>query len=662
MRIVVYFAFLSCLLLASIPARAEFDSPLMAGQIRPPIEDFESYSIAARFQAGIVPRDDVGFAEAMRRLGQVVTDPEAAATVGMANGVVVVSIAKGLAAFAVLRGQQGAALILLLRAHELDPRDTVTLEMIAGLVISMGLPNEGRAILAEIERIGPDNEGGMIDAEAVRHYLGGYAEYLHGNIDIAEDMVRDAWDLDPGIQEAPDLLAMIEIVRGNQAAAHEIIIDDFWSGIPKGRVMAIYKSKETEIVTPASMGSVDYSDLSMFMIPAADLFDLSKGKAGKLPRFPDPETAYDQFTWSTAFSRTFYAEGNRSYDMTVPYQPLREAIGVGQMDRMDYFVAYYMDYRITRLWLDEPEVRDLWDKANAEWVALQPVIFALQAKFAAMTPPGTECGDRIYASQVVLAEMRAAAAGYRTAFENFYRTHGLYASALARNVGNDQHSQWLEVYAEAMSMTHWSLYYKQLEHAYAVGSTGCVSSGSPLEFEIPEWEEGDNDCPAWLQGKGVEVKLGETPLVEGAEAGLSFSLGLSCESWSVEVSGEVVEVPFFGSLSMFGQAEFARSAGVTVYSGFKLEQGLLGGVQTGLYAEVDADGSVRDIGAKGSITEKLAIDGPTGNLIPIDIQLASQEMKFTFLSDPVVASGPKVFVGDRIKVLPPQIVPPPLRP
>lgn len=656
-------AIVSACLLVTAPVEAQATSPKQLGQVSASLEDFASDTMMAVAQGGMIVPEALTFAQAMRRLNQGKLDAAASASVSFAAGLNKAAVARGYAALALLRGQQGSALIFLLRAAELAPKDTDTLEMLAGLVIGMGLANEGRAILAEIDRLGPDNKGGAINAEVVRKYLKGYADYLNGNYDDAIRAFYEAGQGDPKLTLVDSAIAVVELKRGNRAKAAKSVADMVWKGLPKKRLVLIRRYKDAEIVTPATLANMNLEMGDYLQIPAADLFNISKGKPSALPKFPDPETPEDLLKWQKVFERQFHEAGLKFYDMTIPYQPLTQELGRKSTEDLGAFVATNLRSRMITLSASEPEMMELWRSAEKERKAMEAVVKAINDAYTKQVNEETarakgslSCGRQRQLITDTLSRRRAAAVSFKNAFDRFYRLHGQYATALAMQTPIKAHRKLLENYAKSRAMQYWSTYYNQIYFAYTVYvSDSCFKDGSGLSSTMAVEEPIDDQCPEWMQGKGVEIKLGGGPVVEGAEP-VGLTMGLSCDTWNLELSGEIADIPGVGSLSVFAQAEYARAGALTLYGGFKAETAVMGGIQTGIYGTIDSDGSLIDMGGKGSITGKIA--DQTGGRIPVDVGFASEEMKFSILPEAWAKPGPKIKVGDPIKIKPKPKAPP----
>lgn len=642
---------------SAVGVRAEPRSLLDLGHIPLPSEAVDSNASMSTFAGGTVPPETISFADAMQRLRSSLTDADAAATVAVAAGLDLPAIARGYAAALILAGKPGAALIMLLRADELKPGDPDTLEMIAGLVISMGLANEGRAILGELERLGPPDEGGPVKGEVVRSVLSGYAKFLNGDNEGALRDLDTALEGDPFLPEAERAIEVVQLKLGNRDAAVATAERGLWARLPKKRLMAIYRHKDTEQVTPATLGQVDRDELSYLQIPAQDLYDLSHGRPGVLPKYPDPTTPEEMEVWRNDYYPNVIQRADRiSYEMILPLQPIRDEMAKHFSDDVNAHLASVIEVRIGRFRLDEPEVMNLWELAQKEREAMQAAILQISNEHSkATSKPNMTCGDWRSITTATLAKKRTATEPYRRTFASFFRLDGYYATALTAVVRHDAYRLSLEVWAQSRAMRYWMQYYGDLQLAYQdFFPAECLAGPADMDEEPAIWDREwvgpeEDDCPDQLKGRGLDIKLDKVAAKAAGtgaspSSALQFSMGLSCDAASLEMSAELGNIPWIGSLSIFAQGEYSRAAGTTVYSGFKAENELVGGVQTGLYGTVTGDGYY-DAGAKGSLNLKAGLDKLTGGLIPADIILSQEEMKFPVLPVAWMPPAPKIPIG-----------------
>ena len=499
---------------ATPPMRAEPSSLLDVGQIRPPFEDIDSYAATGAYAGGTVPPETLGFADTMQRLRSSLTDADAAATVVVAAGLELPAIARGYAAAAILSGKPGAAVVLLLRADELNPGDPDTLEMLAGLIISMGLANEGKAILRELDRLGPPDEGGPVKGEVIRNMLNGYAKFLSGDNEGALRDLDRALEGDPFLLEAERAIEVVHLKLGNRDAAVAAAERSLWARLPKKRLMAIYRHKDTELVSPATLGNIDLADLSYLQIPAADLYDLSHGRPGVLPKYPDPTTPEEMEVWGKDYYPNVIQRADQvSYAMVLPTQPIRNEMAEHFSNDVNAHLASLIETRIGRFRLDEPEVMNLWDLSQWERAAMQPALIQIEKEHSKATSKlKMTCGDWQYITTATLAKKRAAVAPYRRTFENFFRLDGYYATALTAEVRHDAYRLSLEVWAESRAMRYWMQFYRDLELAYnGYFPPECRRQPGDMEAQPAVWdkvwEDPQEDCPEWLKGRSLDFKL-----------------------------------------------------------------------------------------------------------------------------------------------------------
>ncbi|MVN87093.1 tetratricopeptide repeat protein [Deinococcus sp. HMF7620] len=183
---------------------------------------------------------------------------------------------------ATLAGRPEAALAGLLTAHTLDPKNADTLVNLAGALVTVNLPAEALAVLAQAERQGIAPGGAMgISVQAVALNNRGGALVKLGRFAEADKVLRQALALQPTLTEAGQLLAHALLCQGKTADAVQVMRRSARRTPGTGAGQELPTSSgpgpSASQPTPASAGQVESRR------PARQVFDMTRGQSITLP-------------------------------------------------------------------------------------------------------------------------------------------------------------------------------------------------------------------------------------------------------------------------------------------------------------------------------------------------------------------------------------------
>lgn len=581
---------------------------------------------ANELKVPIVPDRAMTRAEALanlRKLLEMNCTPEALAAFAASEEAKTARGSAEAAVAAVMVKRPLAAVAALLRAHELEPGNGSHLANLAGVASTLGLPRHALALLEGVERPGAMGVPGRAMALTTRgHALVKLRRYAD-----AEAALREAVRLSPELTEARVNLAHALYRQDDEAKKKEAVR---FMGFARRRVAASPQAASAPPAVPTTESQAedeqpeeaaedrpqtDEEFLRMLEAqrggrpPAAEVFDMSRGKRGRLPTVRIPRTIGDGLVLDPTL-KAIRDEG----------QAQLEAIttGMGELDR------------IMRRREDSGEInpasarraRDVfWYIANAH---TDP---ALRTRYAAMHRAAMDPGVGIFGGQLtnpfgshelmakhdaigqmagdfdaICHAMRDAAEPYHGSWQapirNYYNEAGQYfrleyrhTTALAANLADPVHheyarlmirqrsiSRFHEFLAPLIAVTNWDKHF---------GDSWRVRPGQPAQpgdFDDGEHEDAEM-CPHHLRG---EYKV---------KASLAFvEVSGNCEKVALEVSaGKWIKL--FGEVEVNNQDEvaiFIGGAGESAPAGVGVEAA----VKAGFFIKFDGEGNVIDFGAK----------------------------------------------------------------
>jgi hypothetical protein len=475
---------------------------------------------------------------------------------------------------AVAAGKPWAAVDALLRVHQLDPGDAGVLISLAGLVTTLGMPQEGLALLGAAAKAPADKQTPMgIDYQAVALNNRGYALLELGYPKEAEGYLQSAEQQAPLLSEARDNLDAAQQcawVLGGGGGQPPVIADPpFW------------REDQPGDWTTGSDGNA---------VPvASSIFDLSQGVAWtpiqiELPDSPAQGEAMVKSGYYTSLNNQIVAQirsdGHKSASLkSQVYNPNEET-----MVRRDAIWAahYAADW--------QPEVKPLYQEYESIYNALQnalvnangsldPVKPSLDASHQCLGRADYDtCYLRACTSETAeeQARWRAQAAAVVNAELRYENAYWDYETGLAADVADpaDHELQIIDAQDTMLGETANVLgqVFSFVNAADSNPSCTGTAKAAPAAESLPS-QNASKACPKALHGMKASLK-----------ADGFFALSITCEEVEVEVGT--------GPIGAFTSVSYNPHEGnVTVFTGGKLEAGPASG-KVGGYVTVGASGVV----------------------------------------------------------------------
>ncbi|GAB1489701.1 hypothetical protein MASR2M8_21540 [Opitutaceae bacterium] len=207
------------------------------------------------------------------------------------------------AAILYAQGRGGPAFACLLLAAEKAPADARVLLNLAAGALAGGRANEALPLIAAAAR-GPLPSGPWgIGGAAYIAYLQAYAQYLRGEYAQARGPLQRLVDDAPNLSEAALLLALVQAKLGEEPRVA------YLKAAVRKRAKMIDLDHDPETVAEARADRDGLTQGDRVLPSLADLYDLSGGRPGSIPKVPRPDSAEAMMgmmepymaRWQTAF-------------------------------------------------------------------------------------------------------------------------------------------------------------------------------------------------------------------------------------------------------------------------------------------------------------------------------------------------------------------------
>lgn len=459
-------------------------------------------------------------------------------------------------------GKPYAALVALLRAERLAPRDARPLVSAAPVLTNLGRPQEALAYLAEAEHRTGAKDGAFGTGTAARIANNrAYALLALGQWKSAEAQATKAAGKAPLLSEARRNAAHAQLCAGKVAAAAKSAV----AGARRQGAPAA-----TEVVqTTAESGLAPLEQAA----PARWL-DLTHGAQLALPVYKIPRdeaeaaALRDSLEAKLAESRAAVGTAQAAYYALAPKAAAEKAgLSPGSLARID------------GLWFATNNLEKHPDLAPdyARFGAARNELTRLLTEYAS-GQGGYTCGH--------YGEVRSAYLGYDAAGARWYRLMYERGTAVAANASSPALHDALVANVRWQARIMLSTHLAMLGTVDAYGWHCYTEKAAPQEAAEQTADLADSAaCPAGLKGKGLKIRL---PF-----AGLK----VDCESVGLEIDTG-------GWLGAFGSVSHNVVKGeTTVFVGPRVKTnpgpwGPSATVKDGLYITVGNDGAIRDVGAR----------------------------------------------------------------
>lgn len=208
------------------------------------------------------------------------------------------------AAILYAQGKGGPAFACLLLAAEKAPADAGVLLNLAAGALAAGRANEALPLIAAAERGSlPTGPWGIGGPKYVA-YLRAYAQFLRGEYAQARGPLQRLADEEPNLSEASLLLALLQARLGEEPRVA------FLKGAVRKRAKMIDLQHDPETVAEAREERDGLAQGDEVVPSLADLYDLSGGQPGSVPKVPRPRSAEEMMGMMETYMERWQAAYN----------------------------------------------------------------------------------------------------------------------------------------------------------------------------------------------------------------------------------------------------------------------------------------------------------------------------------------------------------------
>ncbi len=506
---------------------------------------------------------------------------------------------QGLATGAIVDGRPQAALAALLLAQEKAPGDRMVLINLAGLLASLGMPEEALALLDEAEKgrgLLPSPMG--IPGRAIAQNNRGFAMIMLKRCAEAEAPLREAMNASPLLSEAARNLALVLAILGQEEEAKKVLYFGVWRS--RGTLEPARSNEEPESGTPGEQPNLapkTPSEVSKTLLNARlrrsirEVFDLSAGLGTNLPAIHHPVNADEAKGFQEMVRRRTPQFRNRLMELTQEHARLKsevrdrpKTLSRWLSERILAIIEGYAAHRSAEVEALIEIRKRVEKKAHAASLAGHEKIRGQQRALDPLLPHNTRKARIKGFYDEYVDEIHETAVRLEGALREEWSAKYHDLTGLAANLKDPSY--------HALAVNHIR---KEEAGAYSrlLGAIGTLYSGYMSKKDLPDGEEPGEDevpnCPDRLKGQGLE---GDLKL---------FSVSLSCDTVEVQIQTE-------GWLGAFAKVEITTSD-FTVMAGPTASGELFGGggsVEDGIYLTVGQEG-VKDVGFRVTFERSLEI-------------------------------------------------------
>jgi Flp pilus assembly protein TadD len=489
-----------------------------------------------------------------------------------------VSSATAAGAGALAGGEPHAALLALLRARALEPKNPQRLDNLAGVLNMLGQPRLALSMsVAAAKLSGKPTTPMGISTKATALNNHGQALLDLGHFDAAEKLLRQATSAAPLLSEAKVNLAVALKCQGVSAQAARFF-----------RAGQYRKRYDMVVLQPPPVD---------FQIPRPQaVLDMSGGKEAHLPALSLPggwqkmEGSRDTWQGLQNQSQTRAHEaGQRISQLTAKLYSSKVAPAVlNRLEQIRTAGSYAM--------LLQPGLKQL----NTQWQAAdQNVYSAVSGYGQAISDAQDACNGDDSCYQAQCPSINADYHGrWLKAMDTFIaagaaelKSSSRFSSALAANISNPTAHALLQEYlnlAPVSGVEYTYLLSAGYSWAQSLDNSGCTGSTAPDPIETNDGTAAAPEpCAPFLRGVKFSVKIGKL-----------FKFSTNCEA----LSGEIAASGWIGPYGE-GSYNFVKGKGtlvVGVKGSFKIPETNVGvSGKEGFYVSVDGSGRV-DAGLRAS--------------------------------------------------------------
>jgi tetratricopeptide (TPR) repeat protein len=522
------------------------------------------------------------------------------------------------------RGRAAEALACLMLAVDLAPRDPGALVNLAAGALAFHRANEALALLAEAEKLGPPPLAAWgMSGGRVASYLRAYAHTLRGEYPEARKLLIEIVDREPNLREAALTLALVESKLGGDPRKPYLL--GVWRH--RGKLIVL-DPPEPESPAEAKREPDPFTEGNSIAPSMADLFDLSRGKPGTLPRVDRPRSPQD------LMAMTAYADAMTeamTYSAVLHNDVAGQAVAVFHATRAPPVYKLRMSNlydRANSISASTPEL----DAAYRERHALRQELDRLTEKVIdrartdqepirerlgqLMSIPGrpTDAEMRSIVAQLnattqgAIDEVNPVLTAYHHALEREWTLRSSYMHGMLGYIGPPTLRTALIAESESVRL---SMHVEQLSAvinlAPAIGEFDTDDQRAPEPGERGQGPE----CTEEAAKKSFEVDI------------QVLSIEISCDSVSLEVELGKAEGPLGGG-AMSVELGASTSGEVTAFVGPKATAVGVGSVKGGLYVSANTreftgagfKSEVKNMTPGGPLKVKYRSDETVVNFVP----------------------------------------------
>lgn len=507
------------------------------------------------------------------------------------------------------RGKGGPAFACLLLAAEKAPADPGILLNLAAGALAAGRANEALPLIAAAER-GPLPPGPLgIGGPKIVAYLRAYAQFLRGEYAQARGPLQRLVDEEPNLSEAALLLTLVQAKLGEEPRVA------FLKGSVRKRAKMIDLEHDPKTVAETREERDGLKQGEEVAPSLADLFDLSGGRPGSVPKVPRPRSAEEMLgmlenymeRWQAAYNEQIRLHNEVVGGAWEKWDARKDSVPAAYAYRQTALVnraknRHAATPELRRVAQEVDLLRRELDAKTEDLVSRaieQRIPIAERQARQSQGKPMTPALLRQFAKELngpaddALQSIEGLLAAYHDAVGREYLLHSSILHGMLSVVGAPELRTVLKASAEEVR-------FKAEADMLSAVTNLSNTLGAHYDPTRISLEEG---------------KPGSGPPCSDAQAAFSVSLNLgpagveiNCNSVSLELEAEVLpEV-----LGVSGEIGLDLSGEVTGFIGPKQSIPGVGSVKEGFYMKAGSDG-LHDIGVKAEAKASAGVGPVSGS-------------------------------------------------
>jgi tetratricopeptide (TPR) repeat protein len=513
----------------------------------------------------------------------------------------------------------GAALVALLRAHELEPNEASHLVNAGGVAAAIGLPNQSLAFLdAALTSDDADRPPMGIPRQAVALASRGYDLLQLGKYAEAQRALQASTAMAPLLTEARATLAGVQACQGQDPRA----------AFRKGRRRTDRKPPPPDSTDPPPLDDSLGEETEMRNVPIPNLPETAYGESDFFVQLTGANSS--ALNGNIARQNQLRQQLDAANRLALSKRRTAETISLIDQVSLNSDLVTLRDQMASKLDAAQAEWRPLFQGTDTHRALFLDYEQAAEDACSGIVdePAHTQCFDS-EVRQRCIPKTRSVYSSWFTEMNQAYdkakqyqRLYSKRVSGIAANLSDPRAYELAQLYIEVNGRVLFdeiaqpvSPFAFVLESATDDDVPLCVSSPDPQAPDPPPQisPQGPGGCPDALKGFSLNIDLGVA------------SLSADCEELGIQGSTP-------GWIGAFGEVKFnVRDGTATIFAGAKGEVGLgplSGDFKSGAYVKVGRDGP-RDLGWRvgpsytvgagpaqfgGSDTTDLSFVGALGNL------------------------------------------------